>query len=267
MRLPPALNVALLTTLSLLAGCVEPVEDGGDPDLDALAREAQDAVTDLTDESGHVAGQVVDAAGAAIAGAHVVLDDADAVETDDQGRFAFVDVTPGDHVLAAPKAGYLDSGAVAVPVAAQSIARPTVVLAEDLPPAYFETSSFTFYDQASLFGASLGCDCYADLPVADGITEAVLEVVDEGGLVLTQDYHFLLTSYGSDENGTTYLGQTGGYVAPGWPALIGGEPLANATGVELRVAPDTLGAAQAYTAYLTLFYYGPAPDGFTAIPA
>lgn len=265
MRLPPALNVALLTTLSLLAGCLEPVEEGGDPDLDAAAQEAALAFEELTDESGHIAGTVVGDDGLALAGARVELDGQDAVDTDEQGRFAFVDVAPGEHLLAVHKDGYHAAAGIGVPVAAQSIARPSVVLAKVVPPAYHETTSFAFYQQAGVWGTGLRCSCVGEAVLAEGATEALLEVVTESSLVFLTDYEFATESYASDGNGTFPVGAAYGWLADGQPAVIPGDALAGAEALALRVFPSQLAAATFFTVHLTVFYNGPAPEGFTAV--
>jgi hypothetical protein len=266
MRLPFALTVALLSTLSLLAGCVEPVTEGGDPDATAAVDSMAEAARALTDESGHIAGTVTDAAGLALAGAHVVLDGAASADTDDGGRFAFVDVAPGDHVLTVTKAGYLDAASVAVPVDAKAIARPAIVLAEPVPEAYNETTTFTAFVEASAFGGvPFSCHCWFDVPLATGATEAVLEVVNEGGFAISDEYRYTVSTAPKDENGT--WGYAGGWMTPYSPARVPTDVLADAVAASIEVVPEGIAAESLYTVYVTVFYNGPAPDGFTAVPA
>lgn len=265
MRLPPALNVALLTTLSLLAGCLEPVDGPAATDAAAAIDDAAQAAQELVVERGHIAGAVTDDAAAPLAGVHIVLDGADAVDSDEEGRFSFVDVPVGDHRLAASKDGFVAVPDAAVAVAAQSIARPALVLAKVVPPMTFETTTFTFYAPASVFGLDLGCSCYDVAALGANATEAILEVETDSGFDGFGEYAFDVTSTLEDENGTEYVGSMYGYLSPGWPAEVPGEVLAQGDHLQVHVAPDMLGVGSLYRVYLTVFHDGPAPDGFTAV--
>lgn len=266
MRLPFALTLALLMTLPLFSGCAEPLEDPTTADVDAAAAAVDAAVDDLANQAGHIAGTVTDEAGAALAGAHVELDGAKAVDTDAQGLFGFVDVPAGEHKLNVRLDGFEEALDVAVPVTAQAISRPDIILVESKPDPYLEVTHFTaFTDLDTLGFGGIGCWCDFQVPLAEGATAAILEVVDEQGFNLAGDYQYWVDSSATDDNGTAYLASDYGYLYDMDRIHLAPDLFAGADLLSVHVEPDTLAVEDVYDVYLTVFYNGEAPEEYTAV--
>ena len=261
----------LVLALASLSGCVSLVEYC-DPDLDAAAAEAQKAISEYQAKAGHIAGVVTSADGAAVATASVdLLGVTDDIAVDAQGHFAVLDLAPGNYTVAVGAPEHLEQQ-VAVFVQAGQFSRPTIVLeAIPAPEPYQTLSHFEGFTDVSVIGLSgLSCYCYfeGDL-VPEGLGELVLEGRNgdaswTGG---SDGMYWSLDVAPANESADEWS-YFGGYdSSPFVQSFLAEDLIAGPGHYYLRLEPDsglmpTLD--QRFEAYVTAFYHGVAPEGYTA---
>jgi hypothetical protein len=213
---------------------------------------------------GHVAGTVRDADGAAVAGALVSVEGLiESDLTDEDGSFAFVDLPAGSYVLLAAADGFVDAQR-SIEVQPGLFTRPEITLeAVPAPEPYSEVNRFDAFVDAT--GAYfLGCYCDFDFDLAEGLGDLVVEAVSEGSAMpLTSGgFYFDLSAYAADE----YVASASGYGNDPMWVLVPGADLAAADHAYMHLAPDgLLDLGHAYTVYVTEFYHGAAPEGYSAL--
>lgn len=267
-----ALLPVLMLALPLLSGCAGLVEE--DPTLADLKAQAEpyadEAVEAVEDLPGHIAGTVTDATGSPLGGASVVLAALNLTRTTDaDGSFAFVDLARGNYTLEAVADGFLASSAVAT-VLPGLFARPTLVLeTEPAPEAYVEVFKFEGYsDVAGPIGFS-SCYCWFEFAIADGLQDLVIEaVLDGSNAPFSSDW---MSWYLSIYDNTTEEGDYfGGEEASPMSVVLTAEDLGSPSDGYLEVRPsgDLIPEMnRTFTAYVSAFYHGAAPEGYSAIPA
>lgn len=252
-----AMAVVALMLAMPLTGCF-----GGDADED----EPQGP------EPGVVAGRVLEDVGTPVADATVRILLTNHTQTTGQdGSFRFAEVAPGPVVVVAAKDGFssqtlrgnLNEGG-SVDLEFELTQAPTVAPRDE---------TLIFEDEVPCgLPAGLGCGPAAegDLPrhhfeVSPGLREMVYELTWTPPATGTATSLRVDAAAATDAAcGETYASATGESVlrlesAEGFP-IAGGHQCA------LVFPGDDATAQQAYTLYVTLFYYGEAPDGFTAVP-
>ncbi len=252
-----ALLVSALVAIMSLAGCF-----GGESDGDDSERP----------RPGVVDGRVLEDAGTPVANATVrILLTNHTQMTRPDGSFEIPEVAPGPVVVVATKDGFssqtlrddLNEGG-RVTVEFELTQAPTVAPRDE---------TLIFQDEIPCgLPAGLGCGPAAegDLPrhhfqVASGLRDIVFE------LVWTPPAQGVATSLRVDAAAATAAacGETYG-TATGESALRldveQGFPISGGHQCALVFPGDDASAQQGYTLYVTLFYYGDAPDGFTAVP-
>lgn len=267
-----ALSSVLMLALPLLSGCAELVDDPQDladvgPQVAAAADGVAEAVQTLP---GHVAGTVVDATGILLAGATVRLPALNLTRTtNDDGSFAFVDLTPGPYDLEASHPGWL-AARTSVIVPPGGFARPQLLLPSLPPPQpYSEVLRFDGYSDLLLgpFGYALDCDCSFEVAFADGLQEVVLEAVllEDGGPFGSQSLQWWMSTYdNATDSGAAFQGWGDSPMAVRLP----GADLGPATEAYIQVMPEggfMPEANRAFTVYLTAFYHAPGPADYTAL--
>jgi hypothetical protein len=268
--------VPALLLLASLSGCVSLVEDGNDADLDAAADEASQAYSDYEARAGHISGTVLDGDGSPLAGALVdLVGIQEDLATDAKGRFAFLDLTPGVYTLSAQKDDFV-SASTSVAVASGQFARPSLMLVSAAPAPYMTVFSFDGYQELSTLG--FGVSCYncdmSDTMDAEGLTQAVLEA-DLGGsptpFVQADGFSWYLESM--DEDGNTTYARDAYYEytpAPMHEILDADEFTPGATRWVLHIEPTSslqVSMQQQFHGFLSIFYNGPAPEGYSAYNA
>lgn len=268
-----ALLPVLMLAIPLLSGCAGLVEE--DPNLaaaaladeaEAYADEAEQAVENLP---GHIAGTVVDANATPIAGASVLLVGLNLTRTTDaDGSFAFVDLEQGDYNLTAVADGFQESSSSAT-VLPGIFVRPSIVLAAvPAPEPYFEVMKFEGYaDVGALFIGFGNCYCWFEFPVAEGVQDLVLEaVLDDSNDPFSSDWlSWQLSTYDEVSEDSNYFG--GQEASPLFVSLPS-EELGPVTDAYVEIMPngDLLPSfARTFTAYASVFYHAPAPEGYTAL--
>ena len=267
-----ALLPALMLAIPLLSGCAGLVEE--DPaaaaaaladEAEAYADEAEQAVENLP---GHIAGTVVAANAPPIAGATVLLGALPLPRTPAaDGSFAFVDLETGDYDLTAVADGFLESQSSAS-VQPGIFVRPSIVLeAVPAPEPYSEVFKFEGYaDLAGPIGFS-NCYCWFDFPLAEDLQDLVIEaVLDEPNSPFSSDWMtwYLSTYDEATEEGNSFGGQE---TSPMSIRLPGDEVGPASEGyLEVRPSGDLVPEFnRTFTAYVSAFYHGLAPEGYTAI--
>lgn len=264
------LAIALVLLLAGLSGCVSLVED--DPDAQAAVAEAEQAIDDYAAKTGHIAGTITSGTdGLAVTTASVdVTGVATDLVADAQGRFVILDLAPGTYELLVSAPGFLEQS-LAVSVAAGQFSRPEVVLAPvPAPQAYYTTMRMdAFAEFGTLFGTlSCACSMSGELD-PEGLTGLLVEAVlgDANAGPSADSFQWSLET----SNATDDWAYAGGYSSAPLRALVPLEDIVPAADeVYLSVEPYA-GALpyvdQAFTAYLSAFYYGPVPEDFTAVGA
>lgn len=258
--------LSLVLTLASLSGCVSLVEDGQDPDLDAAAAEAQRAIDDYEAKAGHIAGIVADAAGVPLAGALVDLVGVQAdLATDEKGHFAFLDLVPGVYTLAVDAEGF-ETAKTSVDVTPGQFARPEITLQAVEPAAYTELYRLDGYAEFQALGIGLSCySCYLEGDLGEGLTELVLEAdmqsTNFGGAHAF--YWDLVTSTADYEDSSGVGGQEASPMRVLVPASDLTEDATQFT-YDLRPVANLVMFQQAFTGYVSAFYYGAAPDDYSA---
>lgn len=259
----------LVLALASLSGCVSLVEDG-DPDLDAAAAEAQKALSDYQAKAGHIAGVVTGADGAPIVTASVdLVGVADDVAADAQGHFAFLDLTPGNYTLAVSAPEYVEQQ-LAVFVQPGQFTRPAVVLeAIPAPEPYQTVSHFEGFTDISLLGLSgLSCYCYfeGDL-VPEGLGELVLEGRVGDAWIGSDSLYWNLDVAPANESAEEWSYFYGYGASPFSQSFLAEDLIEGPGHYHLRLEPDgglMPSVDQTFEAYVTAFYHGVAPEGYTA---
>ena len=258
-------GVALILTLALAAfsGCVEPIEDAGD--VAPLAEEAAQALDEVAEAPGHLAGVVVDAGGQPIEGATATLDGLDVVRTADaDGSFAFLDLAAGAKVLRVVADGF-EAQAVDVGVLPGQVTRASVALAAIPPAPRYEVLTFEGYADMDAGGLTLLCDCSFSFETGPGLKQAILEaVVDEGSFSANDGAWYDFSIYG-EGNGTGVSDYGSSSLRDELPVDFEAEAGYLYLQPESAVLAPEFG--RHFTAYVTLVYDALAEDGYTAIPA
>lgn len=260
-----ALLLSMTFALAALSGCAELVED---PQVQEAAAAAQDHLDEAQDQvskvPGHVAGTVRDADGAAVAEAVVSLEgliESDA--TDEDGSFAFVDLPAGSYVLLVAADGFVDAKR-SIEVQPGLFTRPEITLeAVPAPEPYSEVNRFDAYvDATGVY--FFGCSCDFDFDLAEGLGDLVVEAVSEDRTMpmTSGGFYFDLGAYADDE----YVASVNGYGNDPMWVLVPGADLAEADHAYMHLSPDGfLDLGHAYTVYVTEFYHGTAPEGYSAL--
>jgi hypothetical protein len=259
--------VALVVALAVasMSGCVELVGEE-DPELQAAADEAAQALEHHQSRVGHISGQVVGADGQPLAGAIVDLVTVAQVKTDEAGRFSFLDLTPGEYSVAAEAIDHL-AASTDLSVAAGQYSRPRIQLEpQPAPEPYFEVYSMEGYDQLNVLGLGMfSCySCSFDGTLGEeGLAEVVFEArLHQSMPTGSRDLEWLFAAYDANESS-----EFSGYEPSPMRITIPGEDIADgATDFHAHVSPGTSLVAmnQAYAARLSLFYYEGAPEGYSA---
>lgn len=267
----------LLLSMAALSGCVSLVEDGGgsDQELDNALADAHHAYDDYQAQAGHISGTVLDGEGAAVPGAIVDLVGLqEDLAADDKGRFAFLDLAPGLYMVSAEAPGFL-AASTSVEVQAGQFARPDLVLAAAAPAPYYTMFHFEAYQQASLFGFSAGCMCDFEGDMdAEGLTQVVLEAQlgDASNPVTRADgFRWFLESWNETDGAAYAQDSASSYdnedAAPLHVILEAEDFAPGAVRWLLNIEPTSslqVTAEQVFDGFLTFFYNGPAPDGYSA---
>ncbi len=260
---------SLALALASLSGCVSLVEDNGDPDLDAAAAQAEQALSDYQAKNGHIAGTVLDAAG----GVPLVTANVDLVgvatdlAVDSQGRFAFLDLAPGAYTLTVSAPDHLDQQ-FSVDVLAGQFTRPEVVLASTPPPeAYFTQTHFEGFTDINAFGFALSCYCDFDEDLdAEGLQEIVYEAQMDPSTATGDYFSWSLELEPVAEDGEwSYFS---GYDSTPMRISILAEDLEEPAGhFYASLQPEgglMVSMQQSFEGYVTAFYNAPAPEDFSA---
>lgn len=254
--------------VAAFSGCVEFV--GEDPDLDAAAAEADQALADYQAKAGHISGTVSRADGTVLAGARVDLATVGQLKTDDSGRFSFLDLTPGTYALAVEATDYL-STRLDVDVLAGQFTRPDVRLeAIPAPEPYHTVHRLDGYTQVNALGSSLlGCSCTLEGAFDDeGLVEVLLEAtVDHESTGLSAGYSFNwdFTASSEDDSSNAY-----GYeMSPMRVSIPADELEADAESFYASFQPEAnlIGLSQSFTAIVTVFYHEGAAEDYTGLDA
>lgn len=271
MRVLVALPVVLV--LSMMSGCVSLVEDGGDADLESAAAEGERAVEEYQVTTGHIAGTVADAGGLGIGGATVDLVGMQGgATTDAQGRFTFVDLAPGVYTLEAKAPGFVPTQA-SVDVKAGDFARPVLQLAPEAPAAYHEVFHFEGYSDVGLLGVGVTCSCSFEGDLSEGLDSAILEArlgAPNNPVPQADSFSWSLGSWNETGEDTVYADDSGDYdnqAASPMVVLLDADDFApQAVHYVLDIEPQApLGhLQQPFDGYLSVFYNGPAPEGYSA---
>jgi len=262
--------VSLLLLLASTSGCVSLVDDNSDPDVEAAAADAQKALDDYQAKAGHISGTVTETDGTPLKAVVDLLDVEAGHATDDKGRFAFLDLKPGTYVLQATAPDHLPLR-LSVDVAPGQFAKPAVVLERVKPAPYSTVFHFDGYQDIGTLGFALSCYCdFEDDMAFEGLEAAVLEAQAYESSPLPflagAGFEWQLESWDADGNSAYALDSYNYGESPLRADLAADDFAPEAVHWALHIAPDS-GLAdfqQAFDGYLTLFYYGPAPDGYTA---
>lgn len=259
--------VALCLTLALaaLSGCVELVE--GDADAQAAADEADRLLDEYNEKAGHIAGTVTGSDGLLLEGAVVDLLTVQSGKSDEQGRFTFLDLAPGVYTLVVSAPDHLESR-TDIEVAAGQFARPSVALAAvPAPTPYYTVYSMHAYAEpaASFFGFT---QCYSCSLEGTFDSEGLTEVLVEAELGEYQDPFFQSSSFmWSLETCGEECSYAGDYRESPMRASVTEDLAPLAEHFHLMVEPQAdflVHSGQEFTAYLTAFYFGGAPEDFSA---
>lgn len=267
-----ALLPVLMLALPLLSGCAGLVENPEDLAAEVpadVAEAAAQAAEALEDVPGHIAGRVVDAAAVPIAGATVRLVSLNLTRsTDADGSFAFVDLHHGNYSLEAVADGFLASRATAT-VVPGLFARPSVVLeAVPAPEPYVEVFKFEGYSDVSGPLGFASCYCWFDFEVAEGLQDLVIEaVLDEPNSPFASNW--LMWTLSTYDEATEEGNYFGGEEASPMSIRLTQEETGALTQGYLEVQPTGSllpDINRTFTAYVSAFYHGAAPEGYSAIP-
>lgn len=259
--------ISLLVVAVLVAGC-----SGNKPDETPSEAPEQGV--------GSIAGVVVDEAIRPVVGANVTVLVAGIapVVASENGGFAFEGLAPGTYILSASAPGFLTVQSTATVVAGATADVRLQMPADASPVPYHTTLSYhgfmaAYAGQAQSEGQAAlgqfwpGCDCGFSFILDRHPTNAVFEATWE---LTTPDpagqanfgYQFL---YGDDHRPIDF----GGCFSPCY-SFVEEKLLAPLQpGVEAHVlmtGPDAYPVVnQAFDMYLTLFYNGPAPEGWSLV--
>lgn len=251
--------VAALVLAMALAGCF-----GGDGDDDEATRGPEPGVVD---------GRVLEDVGTPIADASVrILLTNHTGTTDADGSFRFPEVEPGPVVVVASKDGFSSQT-----LRGNLTEGGQVRLEFELR----EAPTLTPRDETLIFDGQVPCGLPAGLgcgPAAEGELPRHHFQVESGlrdmlfEMTWTSPVEGVATSLRvdaaaatDDACGETYASATGESVLR--LEADEGFPIAGGHQCALVFPGDDASAQQEYTLYVTLFYHGQAPDGFTAVPA
>lgn len=261
--------VAVVVALAVasFSGCVELVGEE-DPDLQAAADEAAQALEEHRTKVGHISGQVVGADGVPLAGALVDLVTVAQVKTDEAGRFSFLDLTPGEYSLAAEATDHLSSS-VDLDVRAGQYTRPRIELEVAPEQAYFTTYQLDGYSEPGFIGTGnflFSCDCYLYGEIdPEGLVEVLIEGQTEGhNSPFGSSYGFNWQFEAAGENESSYQSD---YSETPMRVSIAGEDIA--AGAQefygyFEPASSLVDFGEAFTVFVTLFYYEGAAEDYTA---
>lgn len=140
-----SLIASLIILLPAVAGCIA----ADDPDK---AKSTVNTTVDPNSEFGLVSGTVIDDEARGIKGAEVALRDTEFLtRTDEEGRFQFLDVLPGEYIIDAARLGYEPAVTKVTVVAGQEVIVQGLRLAllATVEETYFKLTQFRgFYDCA-----------------------------------------------------------------------------------------------------------------------
>lgn len=267
----PAL--ALVLTTALFAGCTDAGTDGDQLRLaDGTTLDVTGGVSATT---GAIAGVVVDEAIRPIAGAFVTLQATQAnATTDDNGVFRFTDLQPAFYAFQVTAAGFLPIQGSA-DVLANTVTPAKVQLIQDLSPQpYHQTYAYDglmqawagigqFAAEIFLEGGSGLCDCRLTVQPEGNLTDAVVEAYwthslpDPAGLA---EYYLSVEEVGPDGFLETQycFSPCLMHLTASDMAWLGGPIEARLDGADAWPSYN-----QQIQLYVTLFYNGPAPVGWT----
>lgn len=260
--------------LIALAGCFGGGKDTQDPADLTVAPEAQ---------VGLLRGVVVDDAVRPLAANVTLLPLNRTTTSGPDGSFAFTDVAPGAYLVQAALDGYLGSQVSASVLAGQASDVRVFLSKIASQEPYGLTFPFEGFVQASSGLLGAGTQTLPPNPAGAGQCQCTFQAAAEPGLsrlVLEASW----TDWMGDPTGPTeFIWQVEALGANATAQGTGTSPLhvvlgsldfpadgfrlGNATAFEVRIYPDAVWPAvsQTYDAFLTLWYNGPPPEGWSII--
>lgn len=255
---------AFMLLPALLAGCTGEGTPQGQPEP--------------TEQAGCIEGVVVDAAIRPIEGATVAVPRVPAnATTPASGEFAFCGLEPGLYVVQVSKADYLPSEQNAVVAAAQSASLQVVLPADPAPKPFHRTMPFTGFINASAGQANSqvdpvleqfgirSCACAfhftAEGPLDTLIVEATWEDSIPPGPAGPTQFYVEVQALESGNSLHSYMRD------PGYYYVDGAEFDAEDRSFRVSLYADDVWPAvqQEFEMYVTAFYYGNPPEGWSFI--
>jgi hypothetical protein len=259
------LGVFLLLSGALVAGCSDG-GDGGAPDGLPEVRPTQEG-------KGAIGGVVVDEAIRPIAGALVTLAGLGMnVTTDESGTFAWPDLEPGSYFLVVSAPRYLPIQSSADVVAGETAFVRVQLVADPTPLPYQETVQFTgymtawagiaqFFVEGSQDNGSALCDCRLYFTPRSNLSTVVYEAYWDWTVpdpANQAELYYVVEQIEGDA-------YEEGYCFSPCIVHIGGDSFTPDVQAYARLdGPDFWFAyQQQFELFVTLFYHGEAPDGWS----
>jgi hypothetical protein len=263
----PVRGWSSLVLALLLAGCGQ------------ASTEAPAGTEGTSATTGAIAGVAVDEAVRPLVAALDLDGQWQAASTED-GTFRFEDIPAGSHVLSASAKGFLPAQALVTVVAGQTVDARVQLLREPSDLPFFNTVDFEGFYQLSLGLATavgdqlndplglLECSCAFSAQPGPGLSRMVLEVFWDdsvadpaGPTKFTWQIEAVGGNATATGQGPSPIQRTLGRLD--FPAE--GFEFSDASEYQVRVYPDAVWPAfsQDFQAFLSLWYRGPPPDGWS----